>query len=161
MSEISENCETKPDPIYPLVLEFFNAQDLPDIVSSFNTLCREIQVDPSSRENIYPSLRSKLQQWKCVAVWELLNARAAQPEYCGQTPCKGKRILIVGAGPVGLRAAIEAALLGAEVDVVEKRKSFSRNNVLQLWPFVIEDLRGLGAKTFYPKFCVGGIAHIC
>lgn len=36
----------------------------------------------------------------------------------------------------------------------------SRNNVLHLWPFVIEDLRSLGAKKFFGKFCAGAIDHI-
>lgn len=36
----------------------------------------------------------------------------------------------------------------------------SRNNVLHLWPFVIEDLRALGAKKFFGKFCAGAIDHI-
>lgn len=68
--------------------------------------------------------------------------------------------LVLGAGPCGLRTAIELSLLGAQVVVVEKREAFSRNNVLHLWPFSISDLRGLGAKTFYGKFCTGSLDHI-
>ncbi|NXX53781.1 MICA2 monooxygenase, partial [Scopus umbretta] len=68
--------------------------------------------------------------------------------------------LIIGGGPCGLRTAIELAFLGAKVVVVEKRDTFSRNNVLHLWPFTIHDLRGLGAKKFYGKFCAGSIDHI-
>ena len=44
--------------------------------------------------------------------------------------------------------------------VIEKRDRFSRNNVLHLWPYNIHDLRGLGAKKFYGKFCAGSIDHI-
>lgn len=44
--------------------------------------------------------------------------------------------------------------------IVEKRDRISRNNVLHLWPFVIEDLRALGAKKFFGKFCAGAIDHI-
>lgn len=50
--------------------------------------------------------------------------------------------------------------MGAKVVVIEKRDSFSRNNVLHLWPFTIHDLRGLGAKKFYGKFCAGTLDHI-
>lgn len=32
--------------------------------------------------------------------------------------------------------------------------------MLHLWPFVIEDLRMLGAKKFFGKFCAGAIDHI-
>ncbi len=70
------------------------------------------------------------------------------------------QVLIIGGGPCGLRTAIEAQLLGAKVVVVEKRDRFSRNNVLHLWPFVIHDLRALGAKKFFGKFCAGSIDHI-
>ena len=59
-----------------------------------------------------------------------------------------------------MRFAIEAALLGCEVIVVEKTSSFSCNNVLQLWAFTIDDLRRLGAKKFCGQFCAGGIDHI-
>lgn len=68
--------------------------------------------------------------------------------------------LVLGAGPCGLRTAIELSLLGAEVVVLEKRETFSRNNVLHLWPFTIYDLRSLGAKKFYGKFCTGSLDHI-
>lgn len=68
--------------------------------------------------------------------------------------------LIIGGGPCGLRTAIELALLGCKVVLIEKRDTFSRNNVLHLWPFTIHDLRGLGAKKFYGKFCAGSIDHI-
>jgi len=70
------------------------------------------------------------------------------------------QVLVIGAGPCGLRIAIECALLGYKVVVVEKRDKFSRNNVLHIWPFVIHDLKSLGAKFFYPKFCAGSIDHI-
>ena len=68
--------------------------------------------------------------------------------------------LVLGAGPCGLRTAIELALLGAQVVVLEKRESFARNNVLHLWPYTIHDLRGLSAKKFYGKFCTGALDHI-
>lgn len=69
-------------------------------------------------------------------------------------------MLVIGGGPCGLRTAIECQLLGAKVVVLEKRDRMSRNNVLHLWPFVIQDLRALGAKKFFGKFCAGSIDHI-
>ena len=70
------------------------------------------------------------------------------------------QVLVIGAGPCGLRCAIECAFLGAKTVIIEKRDSFSRNNVLHLWPFLINDLRNLGAKKFFGKFCAGAIDHI-
>ncbi|CAF1239679.1 unnamed protein product, partial [Didymodactylos carnosus] len=69
-------------------------------------------------------------------------------------------VCIIGAGPCGLRLAIECALLGARCIVVEKRDRFSRHNVLHLWRYVITDLKNLGAKFFYGKFAFGSIEHI-
>ena len=68
-------------------------------------------------------------------------------------------MLIVGAGPCGLRMAIESALLGARTVVVEMRDYVSRNNVLHLWPFVISDLKALGGRVFHSKFCCGSREH--
>ena len=56
--------------------------------------------------------------------------------------------------------AIEGALLGARVVVVEMRDYVTRNNVLHLWPFVIHDMKGIGARVFKPKFCVGSREHV-
>ena len=70
------------------------------------------------------------------------------------------KVLIIGAGPCGLRMAVEAALLGAKVTVVEMRDYIARNNVLHLWPFVIHDLKALGARVFSPKFCSGSVEHV-
>jgi len=68
--------------------------------------------------------------------------------------------VVIGSGPCGLRVAIEIALLGGKAVIVEKREGFSRNNVLHLWPFLIHDLKALGAKKFFGKFCAGAIDHI-
>lgn len=67
---------------------------------------------------------------------------------------------MVGAGPCGLRMAIESALLGAKVVIIEMRDYISRNNVLHLWPFVIQDMIAIGAKEFYPKFASGNLNHV-
>ena len=144
-----------------LFAQFSEATDLDQILSSFQALCQETQVDASGYESVYPSLKAGLTAWKPLSIWELLDARAKLAEYESQNACRGRRVLVVGAGPVGLRMAIEAALLGARVDLVEKRCSFSRSNSLHLWPFLITDLRNLGAKKFYGRFATGSLDHIC
>lgn len=74
----------------------------------------------------------------------------------GDTPvakdCVGTRAVISGAGPVGLRAAVEAAMMGMDVHVFEKRETFSRVNILTLWKQTADDLISFGARAFYPKF---------
>ena len=60
-------------------------------------------------------------------------------------------ILVCGAGPVGLRAACELALLGFRVTVVEKRPNFSRANILTFWDETMCDMLALGAKSYFPS----------
>ena len=43
---------------------------------------------------------------------------------------------------------------------MERRPKFTRNNVLKLWKFLLNDLKSLGAKKFYGKFATGSINHI-
>jgi len=70
--------------------------------------------------------------------------------------CRGLRVIVVGAGPGGLCVALEAALQGAEVLVLEKRLLMSRNNVLKLWGGVTEYLQALGLKSFHRHFGASG-----
>nr|XP_061825780.1 F-actin-monooxygenase mical2b-like isoform X1 [Nerophis lumbriciformis] len=127
---------------------------------AFSNLCRQLELDPLNYSNFYSSLKAAVNYWKVKALWTKLDNRAQHKVYNQNKACQGTRCLIIGGGPCGLRTAIELALLGCKVVVIEKRDSFSRNNVLHLWPFTIEDLRGLGAKKFYGKFCAGTIDHI-
>ncbi|XP_061533369.1 F-actin-monooxygenase mical2b isoform X6 [Phycodurus eques] len=129
-------------------------------LQAFSILCRELELDPLDYSNFYSALKAAVNSWKVKALWTKLDKRAQQKVYSQNKACQGTRCLIIGGGPCGLRTAIELALLGCKVVVIEKRDTFSRNNVLHLWPFTIEDLRGLGAKKFYGKFCAGSIDHI-
>lgn len=42
-------------------------------------------------------------------------------------------VAVIGGGPAGLSAAIQAHLLGANVTVIEKRQTYTRNNILFLY----------------------------
>ncbi|KAM8861673.1 LOW QUALITY PROTEIN: F-actin-monooxygenase mical2b-like [Synchiropus picturatus] len=129
-------------------------------LQAFSILCRQLDLDPLDHSGFYSSLKAALTSWKVKALWTKLDKRAQQKVYGQNKACLGTRCLVVGGGPCGLRTAVELALLGCKVVVIEKRDTFSRNNVLHLWPFTIHDLRGLGAKKFYGKFCAGSIDHI-
>jgi hypothetical protein len=61
------------------------------------------------------------------------------------TSCGAVKAVVVGAGPCGLRSAIELACLGADVLVLEKKGEFERSNPLELWDWVCDDLLGFGA----------------
>lgn len=84
-----------------------------------------------------------------ATLWDHLQVRRSSPAYYDQSLAT-HRAVIVGAGPIGLRCALELKLLGAEVVVLEKRSVFDRVNRLHLWPWVGEDLKAWGAKIFEP-----------
>nr|XP_046251210.1 protein-methionine sulfoxide oxidase mical2b isoform X4 [Scatophagus argus] len=139
---------------------FVQASTCKGTLQAFSILCRQLELDPLDYSNFYSSLKAAVSTWKVKALWTKLDKRAQHKVYNQNKACQGTRCLIIGGGPCGLRTAIELALLGCKVVVIEKRDTFSRNNVLHLWPFTIHDLRGLGAKKFYGKFCAGSIDHI-
>ncbi|XP_026182553.1 protein-methionine sulfoxide oxidase mical3b isoform X6 [Mastacembelus armatus] len=141
--------------------EFVSASTCRAALRSFSQLCEHLQLDHSSAERpLYRPIKCRLNYWRANALWAKLDRRAAQQEYQGAQVCKNTTCVVIGAGPCGLRTAVELSFMGARVVLLEKRDSFSRNNVLHLWPFTIHDLRGLGAKKFYGKFCAGSIDHI-
>ncbi|XP_019133065.2 F-actin-monooxygenase MICAL2 isoform X2 [Larimichthys crocea] len=152
--------EEERDNVGKLFENFVQASTCKGTLQAFNLLCRQLDLDPADSSTFYSSLKAKVTTWKAKALWSKLDKRISHKEYKKGQACVGTKCLIIGGGPCGLRTAIELALMGAKVVVIEKRDSFSRNNVLHLWPYTIHDLRGLGAKKFYGKFCAGAIDHI-
>ncbi|CAD7966849.1 unnamed protein product [Amoebophrya sp. A120] len=64
------------------------------------------------------------------------------------------KIVVSGAGPVGLHTALDIYMLGfANVTVVEKRNSFSRHNILTMWPCTAEHVQVVyNCREFFPLF---------
>ncbi|XP_074758272.1 F-actin-monooxygenase MICAL3 isoform X4 [Athene noctua] len=139
---------------------FVQASTCKGTLKAFQELCDYLELKPKDYRSFYHKLKSKLNYWKAKALWAKLDKRGSHKDYKKGKACTNTKCLIIGAGPCGLRTAIDLSFLGAKVVVIEKRDAFSRNNVLHLWPFTIHDLRGLGAKKFYGKFCAGSIDHI-
>ncbi|XP_052549225.1 F-actin-monooxygenase MICAL2 isoform X5 [Tympanuchus pallidicinctus] len=157
---MGENDDEKYNQAGQIFENFVQATTCKGTIQAFNILTRQLELDPLDCKNFYSKLKSRVTTWKAKALWNKLDKRASHKEYKRGKSCMNTKCLIIGGGPCGLRTAIELAFLGAKVVVVEKRDTFSRNNVLHLWPFTIHDLRGLGAKKFYGKFCAGSIDHI-
>ncbi|KAF4132803.1 FAD binding domain [Phytophthora infestans] len=148
--------------VAPTVRESFKAfasgQDLRDTLAAFNNLLADCCLDGVKLQepwHVYYHIRdavySKL-SFRHKQLFKLLDVRFSLDVF-KRRPCANKRVCIVGAGPVGLRAAIELALLGGKVTVLEKRTKFSRENMLHLWPWVVQDLASLGAKVLFKNFC--------
>lgn len=138
---------------------FEGAQDLVETLATFNKLLTDcglngVKVDEPWRvyNHIKAAVADKL-GFRQKQLFKLLDGKMMSSDAYKRKHCAHKRVCIIGSGPVGLRAAVELALMGAQVVVLEKRKHFSRENILHLWPWVVQDLTSLGAKVFFPSFC--------
>ncbi|XP_032893674.1 F-actin-monooxygenase MICAL3 isoform X3 [Amblyraja radiata] len=139
---------------------FVQATTCKGTFKGFLELCEYLGVSNVDFPYFYTKLKTKLNYWKAKALFAKIDKRGSHKDYKKNTACANTKCLVIGGGPCGLRTAIELMFLGAKVIVVEKRDTFSRNNVLHLWPYTIQDLRNLGAKKIYGKFCAGAIDHI-
>ena len=72
-------------------------------------------------------LRKKVKSWKGIRLLDKLISKSENAIYYptrvkrGVRVANGKRCLIIGAGPCGLRTAIEMAFLGAHVQLIDSR----------------------------------------
>jgi len=145
-------------------MRFYDGNEAEDILGAFDSVCEALDIHPERLPDFFPVLRKLLEDklsYKYKELWKILEKKTRQSCYGGNKQGAGLRVLVIGAGPCGLRTAIEAQLMGCRTVVVEGRTNFTRNNVLKLWKFLIEDLKQLGVKKLYGKFCSGNINHIC
>ncbi|ETM47371.1 hypothetical protein L914_07909 [Phytophthora nicotianae] len=137
---------------------FIAAQDLCETLAAFNNLLADCGLNGAKMQepwHVYFHIRNAVYSrlgYRQKQLFRLLDARFNLDVYKQRYASK-QGVCIVGAGPVGLRAAVELALLGAHVSVLEKRTKFSRENRLHLWPWVVQDLASLGAKVLFKNFC--------
>ncbi|CAE8723990.1 unnamed protein product [Polarella glacialis] len=133
---------------------FLAADSLLDSLAAFEALAEAAGASSS--------VMHALQELNHFKVKQLLShlTTISENEKNGSTALEGQRIVVVGAGPGGLRSAIQARSLGAQVTVLEMRPRFTRHNVLKLWPGVVDDLLGLGLKVLQPKFGTTGSEKI-
>ncbi|KAL1522346.1 hypothetical protein AB1Y20_017338 [Prymnesium parvum] len=80
----------------------------------------------------------------------LADTAAKRAQYASSDESK---VLVAGAGPIGLRVAIEMRALGHSVTLIETRNTCSRLNILKLWPETTDDLEQLGLPMVDPKWC--------
>lgn len=136
---------------------FMDARSVSEIAEGFRYLlkCVELHQDETGASHGPEALPyQKIKSlpglpWKAQQVWQLLDAQLKKEDYKAK-PLRGKSVAVVGAGPVGLRIALQLKLAGASVTVLEKRCEFVRINRLHLWDWVKQDLIQWGAKVFSP-----------
>lgn len=94
---------------------FLNANTLKTILGTYRSICELLHLKPNALPLFYPKLKEHLTSWRAKALWKKFDARANNKCYGKGKLCPNTRVLIIGAGPCGLRSAIEAQLLGAKV----------------------------------------------
>jgi len=139
--------------------------DMQEVLLLFDNIKQTLEIDPTfaTFSTFFSSLMEKVNGRlpdKSVSLLRSLESRAAQFVYGENLAAGGKVAVVLGAGPCGLRLAMELQMLGARTIVVEKREQMTRNNVLRLWPFIMEDLKRLGVRKLYPQLEHGSINHI-
>ena len=141
---------------------FYDTLSFTEATESFAKVLSALDLAPGPFHIFFPKLQNRLQRhlpYKFQSIWSILHKKSKNGVY-GNGVASNYNVLVIGAGPCGMRAAIETQYLGAQTIVVEKRDEFTRNNVLKLWKFLLDDLKSLGIKNLYGKFATGDINHI-
>ena len=139
--------------------------DMKEVLELFDKLKHGLEIDPrfTTFTAFFPALLEKVNGRlpdKSASLLRSLESQASKSVYEENKVGEGKVAVVLGAGPCGLRLAMELQMLGARTIVVEKREQMTRNNVLRLWPFIMEDLKRLGVRKLYPQLEHGSINHI-
>ena len=157
----SEVTETHGSSLNKSFIRFIEASDINEILDYFQKVIEDTEIVPGYLSSVLFPLCGLLDGRTTFRYEELLGLLLAKTDR--QEVIKKKesdKLLVIGAGPCGLRMAIEALLLGVNVTVIEARPYFDRNNVTKLWRFVMEDLKSLGAKKIYPQLGTGAVNHV-
>ena len=156
--------EASPARVAHAFATFLTASRAADVQRAFESLLTSLGVGsappPLARlaEMLEPMLpfRSRSLLHMLVA-WRAAHARPGPPnsERSSPVPPTKLRVVLIGAGPIGLRTAIELAAIGAEVTVLERRDSFNRLQIVRLWDYVEQDLIEMGVKIIDPSIFTG------
>ena len=131
----------------PAWAAFMEASEVGPTVAAYQTLRRSCKVaEGASGRAAFDAVKEATAVSTVPHKLKSLMTALAENWKLRPTADSGSRVVISGAGPVGLRAAVEAALMGMRVHVVEKRDVFSRVNILMLWQGTADDLVAYGAR---------------
>ncbi|KAJ3167271.1 hypothetical protein HDU87_001699 [Geranomyces variabilis] len=140
---------------------FIEASDVGDTVAAFEQL--KLHDQSVSGQTLYERLRAGLLPnviYRQKGYFTLLDQKIAAAKSVWPANFLPKRFLISGAGPCGLRAAVELAAIGHDVSLIELRNQFSRHNIIKTWNATIADLTSLGLGLFVPAFQPHGHLHL-
>jgi len=126
---------------------FLDATDLPEMLRTFRVVKEAAGLGGVTGAGFFDIFRTAVMpalNFKQKALFQVVEKKR-KSLLDGYAPLTALTCACFGAGPVGLRCAIQLALLGAEVSVIERREKFTRYNILHLWDWITVDLLSLGA----------------
>jgi hypothetical protein len=138
---------------------FLTASSARDIQQSFDKVLNSLAVGPCRGQPVPPfaELCSLLEPLLPHRPRTLLQMLGAGLEAHAPASPAALKAVVIGAGPIGLRAAIELAARCSEVTVLEQRSSFTRVQIVHIWDYVERDLIEMGVKVmasiFAPHHC--------
>ncbi|VDO92408.1 unnamed protein product [Schistosoma margrebowiei] len=136
---------------------FCSATTFESILACFYELCDGVVSKPTKQSwNIFHELSVNLKSyWKAAALFSRLEKRVKMKQYHHQTLCRDVNALVIGCGPCGMRCAIELALLGARVIIIEKRHTFSRLPLIL--KFTLVNLSPITTSYFLSNLVLCGV----
>ena len=105
-------------------VRFAESTDLLEVLSIFSNIKNNLGLEVHSWtfKNVFPILKDELKSkipHRYEELFSHLEKRSEAKEYRNNTVATGQKVLIIGAGPCGLRMAMEMQFLGAETTVIE------------------------------------------
>ncbi|KAI8802617.1 hypothetical protein BJ742DRAFT_533351 [Cladochytrium replicatum] len=147
--------------------KFMDAADVSDVTSAFDKLKATIEKEAGYYPSNYDEMKAAVFNhvtFKRKSLFGFFDTRIKARSDITSTPADSLasqwRVVISGAGPCGLRAAVECAMLGYDTTVIELRGEFSRHNIMKTWQPTISDLMNFGLIQFYPLFKPHGHLHL-
>ncbi|TPX34747.1 hypothetical protein SmJEL517_g02776 [Synchytrium microbalum] len=140
--------------------DFLNASEANTTINAYNSL-QQILEHPIGYIEFRDGVTTHL-NFKNKGLFKVLDQKwtLAAPLRDGLLSKAPPKVVISGAGPCGLRAAVESALCGHDVTLLELRDELSRHNILKTWQNTVDDLLGFGLASFVPGFKQHGPLHL-
>lgn len=107
-----------PSEVIEAFKSFVDADTLPECLSHHAKMLNGLNMSPGRFHDFYPRFKAAMKEhvpYKYKEIFKIFTEKAKGKSYMGM-PAENQRVLVAGAGPCGLRTAVEAQLLGAKVN---------------------------------------------
>ena len=85
---------------------FYDEANVEGVLGAFDSVCEALDIHPGRFPDFFPVLQKRLQDklsYKYKELWKILEKRSKLSVYNGGKQASDLRVLVIGAGPVGLR----------------------------------------------------------